>query len=181
MPGYYCLKPIRYWIETTQMIHVKILTPKYLYTFESIPWHKCSNVYLINYINNSQKSGLSKLELGIVRIRLGLVVEPWWFIKVQTWIEITWEGNKVWDSCTTLMGISCRLVNLMSFMLWSEHRKIKWPRYNKRWKLLTCFTNSLFKKYNSISFKETRPEVHNIGGTPWICQCLIEINTSAEC
>ena len=47
-------------------------------------------------------------------------------------------------------------------MLQSEHRKIKGSRSNKKWKLLTCFTNSLFRKYNNLSFKETEPEVYNI-------------------
>ena len=31
--------------------------------------------------------------------------------------EITWEGNKLWESCMTLMEISCMLVNLMYFVL----------------------------------------------------------------
>ena len=40
----------------------------------------------------------------------------------------------------------------------------KGSRSNKRWKLLTCFTCSLFKVYNNLSFKETGPEVYNSGG-----------------
>ena len=61
----------------------------------------------------------------------------------------------------TLMEISCRLVNLMYSMLCSEHWRIKGSRSNKRWKLLTCFTNSLFEVYNNLSFKETGPGVYN--------------------
>ena len=63
----------------------------------------------------------------------------------------------------TLMEISSRLVNLMYFLLRSKHRKIKGSRCNKKWKLLTCFTNSLFKVYSNLSFKETGPEVYKWG------------------
>ena len=60
------------------------------------------------------------------------------------------------------MEISYGLVNLMYFMLCSEHWRIKGSRSNKRRKLLTCFTNSLFKVYNNLSLRETGPEVYNI-------------------
>ena len=46
-------------------------------------------------------------------------------------------------------------------MLCSEHWRIKGSRSNKRRKLLTCFTNSLFKVYNNLSLRETRPKVYN--------------------
>ena len=59
------------------------------------------------------------------------------------------------------MEISYGLVNLMYFMLCSEHWRIKGSRSNKRRKLLTCFTNSLFKVYNNLSLSETGPEVYN--------------------
>ena len=59
------------------------------------------------------------------------------------------------------MGLSYGLVNLMYSMLYSEHWRIKGSRSNKRRKLLTCFTNSLFKVYNNLSCRETRPEVYN--------------------
>ena len=58
------------------------------------------------------------------------------------------------------MEISYGLVNLMYFMLCSEHWRIKGSKSNKR-KLLACFINSLFKVYNNLSFKETGPEVYN--------------------
>ena len=61
----------------------------------------------------------------------------------------------------TLMEIFYRHVNLMYFMLCSEHWRIKGSRSNKRRKLLTCFINSLFKVYNNLSLRETRPEVYN--------------------
>ena len=60
------------------------------------------------------------------------------------------------------MEISYGLVNLMYFMLCSEHWRIKGSRSNKRRKLLTCFTNSLFKVYNNLSLRETGPEVYNM-------------------
>ena len=59
------------------------------------------------------------------------------------------------------MEISYGLVNLMYFMLRSEHWRIKGSGSNKRRKLLTCFTNSLFKVYNNLSLRETGPEVYN--------------------
>ena len=59
------------------------------------------------------------------------------------------------------MEISYGLVNLMYFMLCSEHWRIKGSRSNKRRQLLTCFTNSLFKVYNNLSLRETGPEVYN--------------------
>ena len=59
------------------------------------------------------------------------------------------------------MEISYGLVNLMYFMLCSEHWRIKGSRSNKRRKLLTRFTNSLFKVYNNLSLRETGPEVYN--------------------
>ena len=59
------------------------------------------------------------------------------------------------------MEISYGLVNLMYFMLCSEHWRIKGSRSNKRRKLLTCFTNNLFKVYNNLSLRETGPEVYN--------------------
>ena len=60
------------------------------------------------------------------------------------------------------MEISYGLVNLMYFMLCDELNGIKGSRSNKRRKLLTCFTNSLFKVYNNLSLRETGPEVYNI-------------------
>ena len=60
------------------------------------------------------------------------------------------------------MEISYGLVNLMYFMLCDELNRIKGSRSNKRRKLLTCFTNSLFKVYNNLSLRETGPEVYNI-------------------
>ena len=60
------------------------------------------------------------------------------------------------------MEISYGLVNLMYFMLCGELNRIKGPRSNKRRKLLTCFTHSLFKVYNNLSLRETGPEVYNI-------------------
>ena len=60
------------------------------------------------------------------------------------------------------MEISYGLVNLMYFMLCGELSRIKGSRSNKRRKLLTCFTNSLFKVYNNLSLRETGPEVYNI-------------------
>ena len=36
----------------------------------------------------------------------------------------------------------------------------------QRQKLLTCFTNSLFRKYINLSLKETEPEVYNMGACP---------------
>ena len=59
------------------------------------------------------------------------------------------------------MEISYGLVNLIYFMLCSEHWRIKGSRSNKRRKLLTCFSNSLFKVYNNLSLRETGPEVYN--------------------
>ena len=59
------------------------------------------------------------------------------------------------------MEISYGLVNLMYFMLCDELNGIKGSRSNKRRKLLTCFTNSLFKVYNNLSLRETGPEVYN--------------------
>ena len=59
------------------------------------------------------------------------------------------------------MEISYGLVNLMYFMLCGELNRIKGSRSNKRRKLLTCFTNSLFKVYNNLSLRETGPEVYN--------------------
>ena len=59
------------------------------------------------------------------------------------------------------MEISYGLVNLMYFMLCGELSRIKGSRSNKRRKLLTCFTNSLFKVYNNLSLRETGPEVYN--------------------
>ena len=59
------------------------------------------------------------------------------------------------------MEISYGLVNLMYFMLCDELNRIKGSRSNKRRKLLTCFTNSLFKVYNNLSLRETGPEVYN--------------------
>ena len=59
------------------------------------------------------------------------------------------------------MEISYGLVNLMYFMLCDELNRIKGSRSNKRKKLLTCFTNSLFKVYNNLSLRETGPEVYN--------------------
>ena len=64
------------------------------------------------------------------------------------------------------MEISYGLVNLMYFMLCSEHWRIKGSRSNKRRKLLPCFTNSLFKVYNNLSLRETGPEVYNMGAHP---------------
>ena len=64
------------------------------------------------------------------------------------------------------MEISYGLVNLMYFMLCGELNRIKGSRSNKRRKLLTCFTNSLFKVYNNLSLRETRPEVYNT--TKWV-------------
>ena len=55
------------------------------------------------------------------------------------------------------MEISYGLVNLMYFMLCDELNGIKGSRSNKRRKLLTCFTNSLFKVYNNLSLRE-RPD-----------------------
>ena len=52
-------------------------------------------------------------------------------------------------------------MDLMYFMLCSEHWRINGSRSNKRRKLLTCFTNSLFKVYNNLSLRETGPEVYN--------------------
>ena len=49
----------------------------------------------------------------------------------------------------------------MYFMLCDELNRIKGSRSNKRRKLLTCFTNSLFKVYNNLSLRETGPEVYN--------------------
>ena len=46
-------------------------------------------------------------------------------------------------------------------MLCGELNRIKGSRSNKRRKLLTCFTNSLFKVYNNLSLRETGPEVYN--------------------
>ena len=60
------------------------------------------------------------------------------------------------------MEISYGLVNLMYFMLCSEHWRIKGSRSNKRRKLLTSFTNSLFRVYNNLSLRETGPKVYNI-------------------
>ena len=60
------------------------------------------------------------------------------------------------------MEISYGLVNLMYFMLCSEHWRIKGSRSNKRRKLLTCFTNSLIKVYNNLSLRETGPKIYNI-------------------
>ena len=65
------------------------------------------------------------------------------------------------------MEISYGLVNLMYFMLCSEHWRIKGSRSNKRRKLLTCFTNSLFKVYNNLSLRETRPEVYVVPPQSW--------------
>ena len=62
------------------------------------------------------------------------------------------------------MEISYGLVNLMYFMLCDELNRIKGSRSNKRRKLLTCFTNSLFKVYNNLSLRETGPEVYNSTG-----------------
>ena len=59
------------------------------------------------------------------------------------------------------MEISYGLVNLMYFMLCGELNRIKGSRSNKRRKLLTCFTNSLFKVYTNLSLRETGPEVYN--------------------
>ena len=59
------------------------------------------------------------------------------------------------------MGLSYGLVNLIYPMLCGEHWRIKGSRSNKRRKLLTCFANSLFKVYNNLSCRETRPEVYN--------------------
>ena len=59
------------------------------------------------------------------------------------------------------MEISYGLVNLTYFMLCGELSRIKGSRSNKRRKLLTCFTNSLFKVYNNLSLRETGPEVYN--------------------
>ena len=59
------------------------------------------------------------------------------------------------------MELSYGLVNLMYFMLCGELSRIKGSRSNKRRKLLTCFTNSLFKVYNNLSLRETGPEVYN--------------------
>ena len=59
------------------------------------------------------------------------------------------------------MEISYGLVNLMYFMLCDGTKGIKGSRSNKRRKLLTCFTNSLFKVYNNLSLRETGPEVYN--------------------
>ena len=59
------------------------------------------------------------------------------------------------------MEISYGLVNLMYFMLCGELSRIKGSRLNRRRKLLTCFTNSLFKVYNNLSLRETGPEVYN--------------------
>ena len=59
------------------------------------------------------------------------------------------------------MEISYGLVNLMYFMLCGELNRIKGSRFNIRRKLLTCFTNSLFKVYNNLSCGETGPEVYN--------------------
>ena len=59
------------------------------------------------------------------------------------------------------MEISYGLVDLMYFMLCGELSRIKGSRSNKRRKLLTCFTNSLFKVYNNLSLRETGPEVYN--------------------
>ena len=64
------------------------------------------------------------------------------------------------------MEISYGLVNLMYFMLCSEHWRIKGSRSNKRRKLLTCFTNSLLKVYNNLSLRETGPKVYNMGAHP---------------
>ena len=65
------------------------------------------------------------------------------------------------------MEISYRLVNLMYFMLCDELNGIKGSRSNKRRKLLTCFTNSLFKVYNNLSSRErTGPKVYNMGAHP---------------
>ena len=81
------------------------------------------------------------------------------------------------------MEISYGLVNLMYFMLCSEHWKIKGSRSNKRRKLLTCFTNSLFKVYNNLSLRETGPEVYNIiilrgnwGKVPSVIHPFISLN-----
>ena len=60
------------------------------------------------------------------------------------------------------MELSYGLVNLMYFMLCDELNRIKGSRSNKRRKLLTCFTNSLFKVYNNLSLRETGPEVYNM-------------------
>ena len=59
------------------------------------------------------------------------------------------------------MEISYGIVNLMYFMVCGELNRIKGSRSNKRGKLLTCFTNSLFKVYNNLSLRETGPEVYN--------------------
>ena len=64
------------------------------------------------------------------------------------------------------MEISYGLVNLMYFMLCDELNGIKGSRSNKRRKLLTCFTNSLFKVYNNLSLRETGPRYITVVVTP---------------
>ena len=70
------------------------------------------------------------------------------------------------------MEISYGLVNLMYFMLCGELIRIKGSRSNKRRKLLTCFTNSLFKVYNNLSLRETGPEVYNTSETFLLIESL---------
>ena len=62
------------------------------------------------------------------------------------------------------MEISHGLVNLMYFTLCGELNRIKGSRSDKRRKLLTYFTNSLFKVYNNLSLREIGPEVYNSTG-----------------
>ena len=72
------------------------------------------------------------------------------------------------------MEISYGLVNLMYFMLCDELNGIKGSRSNKRRKLLTCFTNSLFKVYNNLSLRETGPEVYNNCAGHLKCRVTLE-------
>ena len=86
------------------------------------------------------------------------------------------------------MEISYGLVNLMYFMLCSEHWRIKGSRSNKRRKFLTCFTNSLFKVYDNLSLRETGPEVYNRRASgawdnlaPWNEIVLLDHSRSSTC
>ena len=90
--------------------------------FNSIIYVQMFNYYSIKTTLKSLGSQRERRrELGTVWIKLGPVLERLEKIQINSTLnKITWEGNKLWESCMTLMEISCRLVNLMYFIVRSN-------------------------------------------------------------
>ena len=63
--------------------------------------------------------------------------------------------------CSEFVYLIWKYLKDLYFMLCGELNRLKGFRSNIRRKLLTCFTNSLFKIYNNLSCGETGPEIYN--------------------